>query len=267
MNKIKKCSYYVVENKPINHKLGGFRVHKEKIDASNIEDILNKILEDYFLCNKDKIPKRKYKKKEYIKINNKKLNPVVAKIPVVIAELTAKMNLMSTINLPQPAIEITKIKKNVKIKECILLQETNILFINGFIRKNVEYVTKDRSIHAYTVEAPFECKAAVIYNKGPKEDISFNRVDEFEYGKVEKISNSSCEKNALVSKSDGEINKITIEYFNQRPYCEIIRSKIVENDMYILSEEEEFREIEERMVVYLTLEVLQNRQVSLITNI
>ena len=59
---------------------------------------------------------------------------VVARIPVVLAELTVRFNVGAFIRLPEPALEIKDIKKKLKITQCLLLQPTNILFI-----KNLEY--------------------------------------------------------------------------------------------------------------------------------
>jgi hypothetical protein len=67
----------------------------------------------------------------------------VAKVPVVLAQLTVQANVNSVITLPEYAFEIKRIKKNLKITQCLLIQDTNILFIKGFIRKNIEYSTRE----------------------------------------------------------------------------------------------------------------------------
>lgn len=67
---------------------------------------------------------------------------VVAKIPVVLAQLQIQFNVNAKIDLPEPAIEIKNIKKRLKITQCLLLQNTNMLFIEGFIRKNIDYSTR-----------------------------------------------------------------------------------------------------------------------------
>ena len=63
---------------------------------------------------------------------------VVVKIPVVLAELTVRFNVNAFIKLPELALEIKDIKKRLKITQCMLLQPTNILFIKGYVRKNID---------------------------------------------------------------------------------------------------------------------------------
>lgn len=69
-----------------------------------------------------------------------------------------------------------------------------------------------------------------------------------------------------------EFNQISTEFFNELPFCELISSRIVEFDEYINREKllgkkvpfegKEFFSIEEKMVISLTLKILQNRQVA-----
>jgi len=203
----------------------------------------------------------------------------VVKIPVVLAELTLQINIMSDIKLPEPAIEIKNIKKRLKITQCLLLQDTNVLFIKGFIRKNIDYSTKKCSnkeglcgdIRHCTVDVPFQCTTPVVFNGIQPAPVVFNTSNEFEYFKVEKLPNSFAEKDKLLSGDLSEYNQISTEYFNELPFCELISSRIVEFDEYLnrvcLSgyapfEERQFDKIEEKMVVYLTLKILQNRQVA-----
>lgn len=205
---------------------------------------------------------------------------VVAKIPVVLAELKVQINVSSFIKLPYPAIEIKDIKKRLKIVQCRLLQNTNMLFIKGFIRKNIDYSTKEcsnyKSVCGYikhcTVDVPFECTTPVTFNGTEPAEIEFNKRKEFEYFKEQELPNYYPEKEQLLAGDLSEFNQISKEYFNELPYCELIKSKIVEFDEYIKREpidgkapfeEKEFEKIEEKMVIYLTLKILQKRQVKI----
>ncbi|QXM07138.1 CsxC family protein [Crassaminicella indica] len=206
----------------------------------------------------------------------------VAKIPVVLAELTVQINLDSFVELPEPAYEIKKIKKNVKVTQCLLLQDTNTLFIKGFIRKNIEYATRDCSnrngfcgdIKHCTVDVPFSCTTQVSFNGNSPIPIVNNTRDEFEFFKTSQITASGfAEKDQLLSGDFSEFNQVSTEYYNELPYCELISSKIVEYDEFldrykpidveIPFEEKEFTKIEEKMVIYLTLKLLQNQQVKI----
>ncbi|SHK01099.1 CsxC family protein [Paramaledivibacter caminithermalis] len=206
------------------------------------------------------------------------IQDVVAKIPVVLAELNVQINISSFIKLPEPALEIKNIKKRLKIVQCRLLQNTNMLFIKGFVRKNIDYSTKHCSnyksvcgdLRHCTVDIPFECTTPVTFNGTEPADVIFNTNSEFEYFNTEKLPSQFPEKERLLSGDLSEFNQISTEYFNEIPYCELINSKIVEFDEYINREpicepspfeEKEFDKIEEKMVIYLTLKILQKRQV------
>lgn len=212
------------------------------------------------------------------------LNPittgVVAKIPVVLAEFTLQVNVSSFIKLPEAALEIKDIKKRLKIVQCRLLQNTNVLFIKGFVRKNIDYSTRDCSnyegvcgdLRHCTVDVPFECTTAVDFNGTDPADLVFNTASQFEYFKQEDLPGDFPEKEKLLAGDLSEFNQITTEYLNELPYCEIINTRIVEFDEFLNRrpiydpapfEEREFKRIEEKMVIYITLKVLQKRQVQI----
>lgn len=205
---------------------------------------------------------------------------VIAKIPVVLAELTVQVNVSSFIKLPEPALEIKNISKRLKITQCRLLQNTNILFIKGFVRKNIDYSTRDCSnydgvcgdLRHCTVDVPFECTTAVEFNGTCPDDLVFNTKSQFEYFKSDDLPSDYPEKEKLLSGDLSEFNQITTEYLNELPFCELINTRIVEFDellnrkpIYDPSpfEEREFRRIEEKMVIYITLKILQKRDVEI----
>lgn len=204
---------------------------------------------------------------------------IVVKIPVVLAELTIRFNVGANIRLPEPALEVKDIKKRLKITQCTLLQPTNILFIKGFVRKTIEYTTGDCSnrkgvcgdIRHCTIDVPFECSTPVRFSTPPAELLT-NSVSEFEYFKVGELPNKHfAEKDKLLSGDLSEINQFRTEHFNEMPFCELILAKIFEFDEFIGRErphhtelpfeEKFFSHIEEKMVIELTLKLLQNRQV------
>lgn len=206
---------------------------------------------------------------------------VVVKIPVVLAELTIRFNVGAFINLPEPALEIKDIKKRLKITQCTLLQPTNILFIKGYVRKVIDYTTRRCSnregvcgdIHHCTVDVPFECSTPVTFTTPPAPLLT-NTVSEFEYFKVADLPNKYfAEKDDLLAGDLSEINQFRTENFNELPFCELITASIFEFDEFIGRhrpdytvlpfEEKLFSTLEEKMVIELTLKLLQNRQVSI----
>ncbi|MGN9163786.1 CsxC family protein [Tissierellaceae bacterium HCP3S3_D8] len=208
-------------------------------------------------------------------------NGAIVKIPVVLAELTVRFFVNAMIDLPEPALEIKDIKKRLKITQCLLLQPTNVLFIKGFVRKNIDYSTRTCSnregvcgeIHHCTVDVPFECTTPVKFFREPAPIIP-NQRKEFEFFRDQHLPNEHfAEKDRLLSGDLSEFNQISNEFFNELPFCELISSTINEFDEFINRrrpahidlpfEEKEFRRIEEKMVIELKLKILQKQQVEI----
>lgn len=206
---------------------------------------------------------------------------VIAKIPVVLAELTVRFNIGAFVNLPELALEVRDIRKRLKITQCTLLQPTNILFIKGYVRKNIDYTTGECSnregvcgeIHHCTVDVPFECSTPVDYFFPPSALLT-NTVSEFEYYKKSDLPNKYfAEKDDLLSGDLSEINQFRTENFNRLPFCELITANIYEFDEFIGRyrpeyselpfEEKFFKRLEEKMVIELTLKLMQERQVTI----
>ncbi|MDD4169676.1 MAG: hypothetical protein PHD36_05380 [Desulfotomaculaceae bacterium] len=205
----------------------------------------------------------------------------VAKVPVVLAELTVQVNVDSTITLPEPAYEVKQIKKKLKLTQCILAQNTNKLFLKGFVRKNIDYSTREGSNHEgfcgdirhCTVDVPWSCVTPIVYNVTPPAPAISNVTEEFQYLRKGELGPEFAEKDFLASGDFSEFNQVSTEYFNELPFCELISATITEFDEFLCRkrphgvkvpfEEFEFRMIEEKMVIDLTLKVLQKRQVAI----
>jgi hypothetical protein len=199
--------------------------------------------------------------------------PLVAKIPVILAEPTIQVDIEAVVRLQKPALEIKRIRKEVHVTECKVIPtprfKTFKLFLGGFVRKNIEFATvtyrdRDRisgNIEHTTVEIPFNCVTAVTPTISP--EFFFNRTrPQFE---LDLLSENGLERDP---KEMGSINK---ELFTEKPFCELVSSEIVELDI----EEDEkkllkgfpgtstFQVLRERMIVEITLKVLQNLQVNI----
>lgn len=215
------------------------------------------------------------------------IEPFKAKIPVVLAEFQVQLFLNSTIKLPESALEIKEIKKNVKLTQCLLLQEPGTvtnpgnLFLKGFVRKNIDYATSQCAssegicgdIRHCTVDVPFSCVTTVTYQTLPL-SILENSISQFQFSSKENLTGKGfSEKDQLLVGDMSEFNQISTEYFNELPYCDMVSARILEYDEFIdrshhdneeaLIGEKEFRQIEEKMVLNLTLKLLQNQQVLL----
>ena len=199
------------------------------------------------------------------------------KIPVVLAEVLVQIPMHSIIKFDHPVLEIKQIKKNVKVTQCRLLQPSHgahaKLFISGFVRKNIQYASPmdiidgeiNSRILSTTVEIPFE-KVAIVPKfltspEGPK-------------------YNSRRESEVLSHKKDccdhvdfNEFHQQSVEFFNEDIFCEPIKSEIVEIDEPLDakplkkllhscgSDESFFTKIEEKMILDLTVKVLQKQQI------
>ena len=205
---------------------------------------------------------------------------VILRVPVVLSEFTVQFNINADIKLPELALEVKDIKKRLKITQCTLLQPTNILFVKGFIRKTIDYTTGDCSnrqgvcgdIRHCTVDVPFELTTPITFITPPATLLT-NTVTEFEYFTQKDLPNQYfAEKDILLSGDLSEINQFRTENFNELPFCDLISANIYEFDEFIDRqrphhdnlpfEEKYFRVIEEKMIIELTLKLLQNRQVA-----
>lgn len=199
------------------------------------------------------------------------------KVPIVLAEPTIQIDVgPTTITLPEPAIEIKRITKRLKLTQCTLLQDTNKLFISGFVRKNIEYATVTSAtatqlngkIRHTTVDIDFSTVEAITFTTEPAA-LNFNTVQNFEYLKTQALPSDFPNKDTLESGDMTEFNQINTEYFNELPYCELVSSRIVEFDEFLNRtpveggpfEEMEFTQIQEKMTILITLKILQKRQI------
>lgn len=219
--------------------------------------------------------------------------PATVKIPVVLSTLQVQIHVDSFLKLPEPALEIKKIKKRLKVTQCLLIQDptlttgngTATLFLKGFVRKNIEYATRGCSnlegvcgdIRHCTVDVPYSCTTTVPFTNGsfPFTPIANTRA-EFEFFRKQQLPHNSnfAEKDHLLSGDFSEYNQVSEEFFTELPYCELISARIVEYDEFlnrtqpcvpIPFEEKEFNKIEEKMVISLVLRILQDQPV-LISN-
>jgi hypothetical protein len=190
-----------------------------------------------------------------------------AKVPVVLGEVTVQIDVESKIKLPEPALEIKRIKKNVFLSQCRLVAGTKKVFLKGFVRKNIEYATIDCVIpkaicgdirHA-TVQVPFQCTAEASYLRpaAKKKNPPVKMINYFD------------EENLGIDTKQQDL--LSAEIFNEKIYCELEHSSIYEADIIEDGKpiqghptEHEFKSFIEKEVIYLTLKLLQNQQIDCI---
>lgn len=178
---------------------------------------------------------------------------ILIKTPVVLAQLIIPINISSSIKLPEKTFEIIDIKTRLILKESTLLQPTNILFLKGFVHKEIEYFpinptnnnqTWEKTSH--TLDIPFKCSTSVNFFTPPLEHI-INIKEILQYDE----------------KNSPEFNQINDEFFNENPFCKLLSSKIIGHSKYFdfKDEEYEFTKIDDIMTIKLKIEILQNQPI------
>lgn len=215
----------------------------------------------------------------------------VGKIPVVLAETTVTIPIISKIKLENTALEIKQINKNVYVTQCHLMEThpgacTGTLFLEGFVRKNIQYATVScvgnngetisGGINHTTVRVPFTCSTTVtflnrpvlrgpIFNETPA-TTTVEYLGEFVNGR------DLCSEPVLGS-DPCQKGFVHHEIFNEPVFCELICATIQEDDFPRCPKpiqsfcdnniERTFNSLEEKMLVNITLKVLQKQQVGL----
>ena len=209
--------------------------------------------------------------------------PVFVKFPVVLAETNTMILVEATITLDEAVMEIKRIKNNVFLTESRIVSfcqddplGTGIIFIAGFIRKNIEYATQTCTIAGTpnvcgdirhcTVEVPFNLTTRITFLRSPifVENTTPSELEFFADGlqgcnvcSDPVIGHNSCDQSSFVTK-----------FFNDKPFTELVRADIAEVDIHTVPTlsgtipiELMFTQLTEKAVVNLTLKVLQKQQV------
>ncbi|MBS4192721.1 DUF3794 domain-containing protein [Bacillus sp. FJAT-49705] len=213
---------------------------------------------------------------------NVSIGKIITKVPVVLAELTIQVNVDALIEFPEPVLEIKDIKKHVKLVQCRLLLPTNKLFIKGFVRKNIQYASPSMEIdqststtvasdlHSLTVDIPFQTVTEIKRFLTKPVNPEVNKRNEFDFFVSKSLPSGFPEKDEFQSSDLSQFHQESTQHYNELPFCELISSKIIEWDEAIDRVpfpdsaplgEGIFTKIEEKMVLDITLKVLQNQQI------
>ncbi|EPY2278056.1 exosporium protein CsxC [Clostridium sporogenes] len=209
--------------------------------------------------------------------------PVVAKIPVVIAEQEIQVDVEARMKLKEKYYEIKRIRKDVFLTQCELLPRAGViedgvpvtgkLFISGYVKKNIEYATADcvkhdavsGDIKHTTEKIPFNCVTEVTYITPP---IVSNRgiQQRTDLYCDEGLCDCSCREEKLGKLNCQEYLEDVVNYV-EKPYCELMGARIFETDIQRKPCYEDgvkvYDELLEKMVVYVRVKVLQLQQVAI----
>ncbi|MDS0525632.1 hypothetical protein NNC19_08080 [Clostridium sp. SHJSY1] len=186
------------------------------------------------------------------------------KIPKVLAEFVIQIDSESVIELNEPAYEIKRIEKQVFLTQCRYIAATDKVFIEGYVRKNIEYATKTCTtctgiggdIKDTTVHIPFKA-----YTK-----VNFKHQPQIQPNLPPMVARYFDEKR--MGKNIREADRSDVEIFNEPVYCELEWSAVFDADIDHpgcpikgFPNEEEFHEFTDKAVVYLCIKLLQKQQV------
>ncbi len=188
------------------------------------------------------------------------------KIPKVLAEFIVQIDSESKIKLNEPSYEIKRIEKQVFLTQCRYIPPTDKVFIEGYIRKNIEYAVKNCSGHRAisgvikdtTVHIPFKAYTKVQFCEGLPQVIPNPPAMVARYFDQKRMG-----------KDFREADRSNVEIFNEPVYCELEWSAIFDADIddkgvpidgFI--NEEEFKEFTDKSVIYLCIKLLQKQQVN-----
>lgn len=182
--------------------------------------------------------------------------------------------------LPTKALEIKKIKKNLKITQCRFFnfsppvsgqpQDNPKLFLGGFVRKDIQYseairqtaTTVEGVIKDFVIDVPITC----VIDLGSLLIVPptlFGQQQEYEFLKTSPLPSGFSPKDELMSGDISEFNMVSTEFLNQLPTCRLVYSQINEMDDAIDRkplnggpfEEGTFRTVQEKMIIIIQLQL------------
>ncbi|MBW6408863.1 CsxC family protein [Clostridium weizhouense] len=208
--------------------------------------------------------------------------PITVNIPVVLTECNITITVQSVLKLDDNILEIKHIRKNAYLNQCKLIPNsendnpnTGILFLSGFIRKNIEYSTNEYNfmgvfngkLKHVTVDVPFKCTTRVIFKTPPKFKINTYH----DKSEILQTNLGVCKpyKEDMNGRNLQEQNFRSIQFFNEKVFCKLIsaeflESAVLENTTNKKSKhhnEQTFHDINEKVVLFLTLKLLQKQNV------
>ncbi|MBP2078009.1 CsxC family protein [Oceanobacillus polygoni] len=213
---------------------------------------------------------------------NPDLTDAFIKVPLVLAETTLQVVVEADIPLDPPACEIKRVLKDVFLTQCKLVpvgpfteindsgfftSEGAKLFVEGYIRKNIEYAPAgcNSALRTLTAKVPFSGFADLTGD--------LMNFPIFGFGDQRRAQ--------FLDPKHGESPRLDKYYFqnsviyNEQPYCELISAEFFELDFSPHSSDSHkgkhsynnsFSKLREKIVTDLTLKVLQVQQIPLTIN-
>ncbi|WNN74907.1 Uracil permease [Lysinibacillus capsici] len=196
------------------------------------------------------------------------------KIPVVLAEPTLQIVVESDITLSPAATEIKRVKKNVFLNQVKLvpvsfarIANTDFfrvtrakLFVAGHIRKNIEYASSacNGALQDRIADVPFSGFTDLIFPQTAGGATPILGISEFAE------ANFLNERTQMDARLDKAFFQNLVKY-NEQPFGELVAANFFELDFspIMAAPEEAFSTLREKIVLELTVKVLQVQQIRL----
>ncbi|MEW9503448.1 CsxC family protein, partial [Jeotgalibacillus marinus] len=185
--------------------------------------------------------------------------------PIILAEPKIQVVVEADIPLDPPAFEIKRVGKDIFLTQCKLVpvefvEERGIrfvtrakLFVEGFIRKNIEYATEkcNEFIHDKIADVPFFGFSDLKFPDDFLNPAILN-------GSSESSSRFINPKDGITPRQDKYFFENSVVY-NEQPFCKLVSAKFFELDFSPcpVDADKTFDRLREKIVVDLTLRVLQ----------
>lgn len=99
----------------------------------------------------------------------------VTKIPVILSQFEVQIFMENLLKFPEQIYQVNALEKSIYLDKCQLVLSTNKLFIEGFLKEEIEYatgkITKDNiirgNIKKSSFKIPFKCSTRVRFNIPP----------------------------------------------------------------------------------------------------
>ena len=169
----------------------------------------------------------------------------IIKVPVLLQKLAVQIPTDAKIEFPEceNVLEIKDIKKRVFLSQCKLINDpgndTGSIFISGYVRKNIQYASNpincspneiQTTLKSLTVNVPFECYSTIEGFLTKPVGPFFNSREEFNFMISTSLPTGYPEKDELLSDDLSQFNQQSTEYFNEIPYCELVKADIIAFD-------------------------------------
>lgn len=196
---------------------------------------------------------------------------IIIKIPVVLAECTAAVNMEASNKLEDDVSEIIRITRHVFLNLCKLAADTertnadtSILFLDGFVRENIEYCTEnssDKGKLKYTeVNIPFKCAAKVYFKIHP--ELKWNEQQDEPLIINPSANDDYSEKGKSIFCNGKDSFRIS-EFFNEKIFCRLISAEINGTHTFENKSEKKLPIITEKSTLFLTVELLQKQHIKI----